>query len=54
MSDSCAGNGGAPGSQPSVVPGETWDAENDLSLYNMDFSEFADNADPDSIVCGAR
>jgi hypothetical protein len=36
-----------PGRTFRVVPGEMWGVENNLSISNMDFSEFADNADPD-------
>jgi hypothetical protein len=29
-----------------------WGVENNLSLANMDFAEFADATDPDGIFCG--
>ena len=32
-----------------VVPREMWGVENNLSISNMDFYEFADNVDPDGI-----
>ena len=37
-----------------VVPSEAWSVENNLSLSNMDFSEFADNADADGVFRGFR
>lgn len=35
-----------------VIPSELWGIENNLSLGNMDFEEFADNAGPDGIFRG--
>ncbi|HET7601047.1 MAG TPA: hypothetical protein VFK09_12185 [Gemmatimonadales bacterium] len=41
-----------PGRTFRVVPRETWAVENNLSIANMDFAEFADRADPDGIFRG--
>jgi hypothetical protein len=41
-----------PGRTFRVVPRETWGVENTLSLANMDYCEFADNADPDGVFFG--
>jgi hypothetical protein len=41
-----------PGRSFRVVPGEAWGVENNLSISNMDFSEFADNVDPDGVFRG--
>jgi hypothetical protein len=41
-----------PGRTFRVIPREMWGVENNLSIANMDFSEFADNADPDGIFRG--
>ena len=35
-----------------VIPSEMWAVENNLSIANMDFEEFADAADPDGIFRG--
>ena len=35
-----------------IVPGEMWGVENNLSLANMDFEEFADSVDDDGIFRG--
>jgi len=35
-----------------VIPTEIWGVENNLSIANMDFYEFADNADPDGVFRG--
>ncbi len=35
-----------------VIPSEMWGVENNLSLANMDFAEFADAVDPDGIFRG--
>lgn len=35
-----------------VIPSQTWAVENNLSLANMEFSEFADNVDPDGVFRG--
>ena len=35
-----------------VVPSELWSAENNLSIANMDFEEFADAVDSDGIFRG--
>lgn len=41
-----------PGRTFRVIPSQTWAVENNLSLANMDFSEFADNVDPDGVFRG--
>lgn len=41
-----------PGRWFRVVPGRTWSIENNLSLANMNFREFADHADPDGVFRG--
>jgi len=43
-----------PGRTFRVVPAQMWGVENNLSLSNMDFSEFANNADADGIFRGFR
>lgn len=35
-----------------VIPRELWGVENNLSLANMDYHEFADCADPDGVFRG--
>lgn len=35
-----------------VVPHEMWGVENNLSIANMDFSDFADNAETDGVFRG--
>ena len=35
-----------------VIPSEMWSVENNLSIGNMDISEFADAADPDGVFRG--
>jgi hypothetical protein len=35
-----------------VIPGQLWAVENNLSLANMDYSEFVDNVDPDGVFRG--
>ncbi len=35
-----------------VVPSEMWGIENNLSIANMDFAEFANAVDPDGIFRG--
>ncbi|HEX3274101.1 MAG TPA: hypothetical protein VHR43_04530 [Gemmatimonadales bacterium] len=35
-----------------VVPAEAWGVENNLSLANMDWEEFADHVDPDGVFRG--
>jgi hypothetical protein len=37
-----------------VIPSEVWGVENNLSLANMDYSEFADSADADGIFRGFK
>jgi hypothetical protein len=37
-----------------VIPSEMWSVENNLSIANMDFQEFADNVDQDGIFRGFR
>jgi hypothetical protein len=41
-----------PGRWFRVVPAELWGVENNLSLANMDFHEFADNVAPDGVFRG--
>jgi hypothetical protein len=41
-----------PGRTFRVIPSEIWGVENNLSLANMDFEEFADAADSDGIFRG--
>jgi hypothetical protein len=41
-----------PGRTVRVIPSEMWGVENNLSLANMDFFEFADNVDSDRIFRG--
>ncbi len=41
-----------PGRTFRVVPSEMWAVENNLSIANMDFAEFADAAAPDGIFRG--
>jgi hypothetical protein len=41
-----------PGRSFRVVPREAWAVENNLSISNMDFSEFADNVDADGVFRG--
>ena len=41
-----------PGRAIRVVAGELWGIENNLSLANMDFYEFADAAEPDGVFRG--
>ncbi|MEL6319332.1 MAG: hypothetical protein AAFQ57_01605 [Cyanobacteria bacterium J06626_14] len=35
-----------------VIPSEVWGVENNLAITNMDFAEFADNADEDGVFRG--
>ena len=35
-----------------IIPSEMWGVENNLSLSNMDFFEFADNVDADGVFRG--
>jgi len=35
-----------------VIPSQMWAVENNLSLANMEYSEFADNVDPDGVFRG--
>jgi len=37
-----------------VIPSEAWGVENNLSLANMDYSEFADSADSDGVFRGFK
>ena len=37
-----------------VIPSQIWAVENNLSLANMEFSTFADNADPDGVLRGFK
>ncbi len=41
-----------PGRTFRVIPSEIWGVENNLSLANMDFWEFADHAGPDGVFRG--
>ncbi len=41
-----------PGRAFRVIPSEMWGVENNLSIANMDFHEFADSVDPDGIFRG--
>jgi hypothetical protein len=41
-----------PGRTFRVIPSLMWSVENNLSLANMDYSEFANNADPDGVFRG--
>jgi hypothetical protein len=41
-----------PGRTFRVIPSEMWGVENNLSLANMDFEEFADNTDDNGIFRG--
>ena len=41
-----------PGRTFRVIPSQMWAVENNLSLANMDFSEFADNVDADGVFRG--
>jgi len=41
-----------PGRVFRVVPSEMWSVENNLSLANMDFAEFADAVDTDGVFRG--
>lgn len=37
-----------------VIPSEAWAVENNLTLANMDYAEFADSADPDGVFRGFK
>ncbi len=41
-----------PGRTFRVIPRKMWSVENNLSIGNMDYSEFAENVDPDGIFRG--
>jgi len=41
-----------PGRTFRVIPSEMWGVENNLSLANMDFAEFADHTEPDGVFRG--
>jgi hypothetical protein len=41
-----------PGRTFRVIPREIWSVENNLSIANLDFSEFADNTDADGVYRG--
>jgi Domain of unknown function (DUF6924) len=41
-----------PGRTFRVIPREMWGVENNLSIANMDYSEFADSVDPDGVFRG--
>jgi hypothetical protein len=37
-----------------VIPSEAWSVENNLSIANMDYSEFSDSTDPDGVFRGFK
>ncbi|HMC88973.1 MAG TPA: hypothetical protein VKI17_05475 [Gemmataceae bacterium] len=41
-----------PGRTFRVIPREMWGVENNLSIANMDYCEFADSVDPDGVFRG--
>jgi hypothetical protein len=41
-----------PGRTFRVIPSEMWGAENNLSIANMDFADFAESADADGVFRG--
>ena len=41
-----------PGRWFRVIPREAWAVQNNLSLANMDFGDFAENVDPDGVFRG--
>ncbi len=41
-----------PGRTFRVIPSQMWAIENNLSHANMEYSEFADNVDPDGVFRG--
>ncbi|GAB4214988.1 MAG: hypothetical protein OHK0012_14070 [Synechococcales cyanobacterium] len=41
-----------PGRTFRVIPGEIWAVENNLSIANMDFHDFANSVDPDGVFRG--
>lgn len=41
-----------PGRSFRVIPREMWGVENNLSISNMDFADFADSADADGVFRG--
>jgi len=41
-----------PGRAFRVIPSQMWSVENNLSLANMEYSDFADNVDPDGVFRG--
>ena len=43
-----------PGRSFRVIPAEMWSVENNLSIANMDFEDFADATDDDGIFRGFR
>jgi hypothetical protein len=43
-----------PGRSFRVIPTEVWSVENNLSIANMDFDEFADQVDQDGVFRGFR
>ncbi|NUS95727.1 MAG: hypothetical protein HOQ36_25530 [Nocardia sp.] len=44
--------GHEPGRTVRIIPAEMWGIENNLSIANMDFQDFADAADPDGVFRG--
>ena len=44
--------GHEPGRTVRVIPSEMWSIENNLSLSNLDFRDFADHAGPDGVFRG--
>ena len=41
-----------PGRTFRVIPAEIWSVDNNLSIANMDFAEFADAVEPDGVFRG--
>lgn len=41
-----------PGRTFRVIPSEMWDVENNLSIANTDFEDFANSTDPDGVFRG--
>ena len=46
--------GDEPGRTFRVIPSEMWGVENNLSIANMDFHEFADNVEDDGVFRGFK
>jgi hypothetical protein len=43
-----------PGNTFRLIPSEMWGVENNLSICNMEFSDFKDNADSDGVFRGFK